>query len=138
VLVKLISDREGEGVDDSIVRWRFADIATDAATLTVRTRTGNTATANAQIVNMTLLGSDAGASAEASVTGDNEASIGPNASIQTTGLVSVDAGQNGDNFAGCECFGCSTGSSSWVRWGVDDRGRSRAREDGRSITAAGR
>jgi hypothetical protein len=61
------------------------DITTDAATLTVRARTGNTATANAQVVNMTVLGGDAGVQAEASVTGDNEASIGPNASIQTTG-----------------------------------------------------
>jgi hypothetical protein len=71
----------------------------NAATLTVRTRTGNTATANAQIENMTLLVGGTGAHAEASVTGNNEASIGADASIQTTGLVSVDAGQNEDNFA---------------------------------------
>jgi hypothetical protein len=80
-----------------------------AATLTVRTRTGNDAQASAQIVNMTLLGGGTGAHAEASVTGNNEASIGADASIQTTGLVWVDAGQNGDNIAGAHAFGGGTG-----------------------------
>jgi len=114
------------------------DVATDAATVTVRTRTGNTATANAEIVNMTLLGSSAGASAKATVTGDNEASIGPNASIQTTGLVSVDAGQNGDNNAGAHVVGLSTGIVALGSVGVSTKvaGAVRATMDG-VITGAG-
>jgi hypothetical protein len=92
------------------LRRRSSDITTDAATLTVKTRTSNDATASAPVANMTLLGGGTGAKAEASVTeADNEASIGSSASIQVTGLVLVDAGQTTDNVAGAHAFGVSGG-----------------------------
>jgi hypothetical protein len=137
-LVKLFPTAQVEGATKASFDGDLPDITTDAATLTVRTRTGNTATANAEIVNMTLVGSEAGASAKASVKGDNEASIGPNASIQTTGLVWVDAGQNGDNVAGAHTFGLGTGviNSGTVGSSATVTGAVRAKMDG-VITGSG-
>jgi hypothetical protein len=137
-LVKLFPTATVDGATRALFDGDLPDVATDAATLTVRTRTGNTAQANAEIVNMTLLGSDAGASAKATVIGDNEALIGPNASIQTTGLVWVDAGQNGDNTAGAHVVGLSTGIIELGGVGVSTKvaGAVRAKMDG-VITGSG-
>ena len=84
------------------------------------------------------LGGGAGAQAEASVTGDNEASIGANASIQVTGLVWVDAGQNGDNDAEAHAFGASTGviEAGTIATSATVSGAVRAKMDG-VITGGG-
>jgi hypothetical protein len=100
-------DQPGEAASDGEVEGATTasfdgdlPISADAVTLTVKTRTGNTATANAQIVNMTVLGGDAGSVRRRLRSPETtKRRSGRMRRFQTTGLVSVDAGQNEDNFA---------------------------------------
>ncbi len=84
---------------------------TNAAGLTVQSRTANVATAKTHVTNIGLLGSVSGAIPHAEVTSSShgEASIGQHATISVTGSVLVDAGQTMPNTATAKADGGSFG-----------------------------
>ena len=84
------------------------------ATLTVRTRTSNRATAHAKIDAIALIGGGAGGDGDAEITStaDNTAMIGPDANVNVSGAVTVDAGQNSANTADATIDATSFGTVS--------------------------
>ena len=84
------------------------------ATLTVRSRTSNSATAHAKIDAIALIGGGAGGDGDAEITSsaDNTAMIGPDANVNVSGAVTVDAGQNSANTANATIDATSFGTVS--------------------------
>ena len=82
------------------------DLATDATALTVRSRTSNTAIADVNIIEHSLVGAIGGASAKAEITSaaDNEASVLAGASVHVSGAVIVEAIQWDPDGAGTDDF----------------------------------
>ena len=93
----------------------------NVASLTVRSRTSNQATANAHVVSISLGLGGAGGDATAIVgsSADNEASIGQDAVIVVTNGVTVDAGQTGANLASATIDGGAGGAISGVFMGAE-------------------
>ena len=83
----------------------------NAGSLTVRSSTANTATADAHVTSITLLGSASGIVADAEITSaaGNEASIGSSSTVVVGGAVDVEAIQSSDNAATASASGTGTG-----------------------------
>ena len=96
-----IDGMDAESEVGGLTRARVNGDILDGGSLTVRSRTSNSATTEAQIFNLSLLGGATGAFARSEITGDadNEATIGSSASITVGGAVTVDAGQDSENLA---------------------------------------
>ena len=84
---------------------------TNGGSLTVRTRTADSASAQTHIVNITLVGSISGGFANATVASSagGHATIGSTSEVTVTGAVLVDAGQNGPSTATATADGDGTG-----------------------------
>ncbi|MGZ4129286.1 MAG: hypothetical protein ACXVPR_00475, partial [Actinomycetota bacterium] len=84
---------------------------TNSGSLTVRTRTADSASAHTHIVNITLLGSVSGGFANATIASSagGRATIGSASEITVTGAVLVDAGQTAPSTATATADGDGTG-----------------------------
>ena len=82
-----------------------------AGSLTVRSSTANTATADAHVTSIQLLGSASGIVADAEITSaaGNEASIGSSSTVSVSGGVDVESIQSGANAATASAAGTGTG-----------------------------